>query len=64
MEKEVRFELTIFGFAIQRFRPLSHAFVFLEESKGVEPLEPLSSSDFKSGALDHSANSPCINNGS
>lgn len=28
------------------------------ESEGFEPPEPLSSSDFKSGAFDHSANSP------
>ena len=30
----------------------------MAESVGFEPTEPFSSSDFKSGAFDHSANSP------
>ena len=30
----------------------------MAESIGFEPMEPCGSSDFKSGAFDHSANSP------
>ena len=32
----------------------------MAESVGFEPTEPFSSSDFKSGAFDHSANSPFV----
>ena len=32
----------------------------MAESVGFEPTEPFSSSDFKSGAFDHSANSPFL----